>query len=126
MYHPLSMHDSDTSAALVSARGDVSAAVRPHSPLLERGRNRGLAALGRVLDIPFCLVAVGYFGICAAYSATVPMWDSRIYFDALMTAATSPFSISNFNVAGHPTAAYFLFLSLPQYIDPGGVAPTIL
>lgn len=64
-------------------------------------------------------ILISYFLIRLNYIDFVPIWDGYIYYDGLLKAVQSPFSLLNFNIVGHTSAVYMLFLSLSQYLDLG-------
>jgi hypothetical protein len=51
---------------------------------------------------------------------TVPMWDSRIYYDrCLMDSLRFPFNLLNLNCFGHPSMFYMILLIPGQLLDAG-------
>jgi hypothetical protein len=52
--------------------------------------------------------------------STVPMWDSRIYYDrCLMDSLRFPFDLLNLNCFGHPSMLYMILLVPGQLLDAG-------
>lgn len=69
--------------------------------------------------IPLLLIISAFLLLRLLYLDFVYIWDGGyIYYDILSTVRHS-FNIFNFNMVGHPSFIYILFLSLSQYLDPG-------
>lgn len=70
-----------------------------------------------LLGIPF----IAYNAVVFPYLDFMPLWDGRLYFDALLTAVDAPFTLQNFAFFGHPSHAYGLLFAVGQYVSFGSV-----
>jgi len=57
----------------------------------------------------------------APFLSYVPAWDAGWYLACLLNAVEVPFSLKNFNCAGHVSAAYTLLISAGQYVSFGSM-----
>jgi len=68
------------------------------------------------------LILVVFVAIVASYSAFIPYWDARSYFNCVAQATQKPFSLLNFRCVGHPSIVYLLLLGATQYVAPWNVS----
>lgn len=47
------------------------------------------------------------------------IWDGRDYLNALLNATKTPLAVGGYNAYGHPSIAYFFYLSIGQHINFG-------
>ena len=64
------------------------------------------------------IVLTAFLCVRLRFLDSVPIWDSRVYFDELIEAVRHPFVLHNYALALHSTYVFTLLLSLPQHLDP--------
>ncbi len=70
--------------------------------------------------LPFALPLAAYNVIVWPYVNFFPIWDARLYYDALLRAV-QPFTLSGLAFFGHPSYLYGLLFAYGQYFWPGSV-----
>jgi hypothetical protein len=79
------------------------------------------ASIRRVDPVVWAILVV-FLSLTVPRLGTVPMWDSRIYYDrCLMDSLRWPFDVLNLNCFGHPSMLYMILLLPGQLLSPGNV-----
>jgi hypothetical protein len=79
------------------------------------------ASIRQVDPVVWAILAV-FLALTVPRLGTVPMWDSRIYYDrCLMDSLRWPFDLLNLNCFGHPSMLYMILLLPGQLLNPGNV-----
>ena len=77
------------------------------------------ASIGRVDPGVWAILAV-FLSLTVPRLGTVPMWDSRIYYDrCLMDTLRGSFDLIKLNCFGHPSMLYMILLIPGQLLDSG-------
>jgi hypothetical protein len=71
------------------------------------------------------IALVVFAAIVLRQSHYIPIWDSWIYANCVLDAATHPFEFERYRCAGHFSHAYMFLLAIPQWLGTGEV-PGIL
>src|SRR4051812_32719151 len=84
-------------------------------------RHSRFSFLNRWKHIGLIAVIAIFLGIVIVHFDFVPFWDGAAYYNCLADAVQSKFNLLDFRCSGHLSIAYFLFMSLLQYIDLGNM-----